>query len=91
MIAPVEALPANAKKTHRQVLAEGEVTGHSHRIAEPGSASLYDCGGDLYLEVFDGGASVRHEEHRTIELQPGLFRVWRQREYFPAGNRTVRD
>ena len=29
------------------------------------------------------GAKIVHEEHGTIELEPGLYEVIRQREYDP--------
>jgi hypothetical protein len=34
---------------------------------------------------------VVHEEHRTIELPTGSYRVWRQREFDPRQDLTVMD
>lgn len=44
------------------ILAEGEVTGHAHRVDVPvyhGRAGTRD---------FDGAATVTHEEHKHIRL-----------------------
>ena len=64
----------------RVVLAYGEATGHAHAI-EDASAELIELeNGDRFL-VTERGVSLRHEEHDTIELPPGAYRVIRQREY----------
>jgi hypothetical protein len=36
-------------------------------------------------------ADLVHEEHNTIALAQGDYRVWQQREYSPAAIRTVVD
>lgn len=30
-------------------------------------------------------ATLVHDEHGPIALDPGVYRVWKQREYVPAG------
>ena len=90
-IAPVGLIPPDAVKKHHCVLAEGEATGHSHRIAEPGAATLFESGGKLYLRVTADHATVIHQEHRAITLPRGEYRVWQQREYTPQAIVTVRD
>lgn len=91
LIAATERIPASAKKRPRCVLAEGEITGHSHSIAEAGAAELFSLGDELYLSVLAEQATVVHEEHAPIRLPRGTYRVWRQREYSPAEIRTIRD
>lgn len=71
-------------------LAEGEVTGHAHRISE-GQAELYEQGGILYLRVLSEVALLSHEEHKPIQLPKGSWMVRIQREYEPQGWRYVRD
>ena len=78
-------------RKHHCVLAEGEVTGHTHRIEEPGAAELLECGGTLYLRVIADRATVVHQEHRPLALPHGEYRVWQQREYTPQAIRTVAD
>ncbi len=74
----------------RIVLAYGEVTGHAHAIAEP-CAQMFELeSGERFL-VSSGGISLRHEEHETIDLPAGTYRVTRQREYHPEELRNVAD
>ncbi|WP_165220098.1 hypothetical protein [Aquisphaera insulae] len=90
-IARVESVPVDAIRKHHLTLAEGEVTGHSHRIAEAGAAELLERDGMLYLRVLADRATLIHQEHRAIELPRGEYRVWQQREYTPQAIRTVMD
>ncbi len=90
-IAAVPSIPAAAQPRPHCVLAEGEVTGHSHRIKETGAARMFAHAGSLYLEVTATLATVAHEEHGPITLRRGTYRVWQQREYSPEAIRTVRD
>ncbi|MGE5657125.1 MAG: hypothetical protein ACM37W_10965 [Actinomycetota bacterium] len=71
-------------------LAEGEVTGHSHRIIE-GNAELYEKEGHLYLRVGSETALLSHEEHHQVSIPQGNWRVRIQREYQPEGWRYVAD
>ena len=80
----VEALPADAKKVQRGgtvVLAHGEVTGHAHTITGRGVA-LYELPrtGERYLTA-DQLLSLAHQEHSTLAVEPGVYRVVRQREW----------
>jgi hypothetical protein len=91
LVKKVDAIPEGARALHHLVLAEGEVTGHSHRIAERDAAVLYDADFELYFEVRHDRATLVHQEHGPIELPRGLYRAWRQREYSPREIRYVRD
>ena len=73
------------------VLARGEVTGHRHAVYG-GRVAMYrddalarDIPPELYVgHIRIGGAEpaqLRHEEHDTISLRPGTYRVRRQREF----------
>ncbi|MFJ5548153.1 hypothetical protein [Streptomyces sp. NPDC093225] len=75
----------------RMVLARGEVTGHAHAVVGPGrlvrGAGPFD---PQLLHLPDGGRVV-HEEHASITLPKGWYRVVRQREYVPGAVRIVAD
>lgn len=86
-----EEIPAGAKQRPTQTLAWGEVTGHSHRIAEAGAAEVWEAGDELFLRVLIPQATLVHEEHHPIVLAQGLYRVWFQREYSPEAIRRVVD
>lgn len=91
LVQDAESIPKDAKLTPHLVLAEGELTGHSHRIAERDAAKLYETSQGLYLRVIADRATLVHQEHAAITLTAGIYQVWRQREYSPAEIRTVRD
>lgn len=78
------------RKLPHLTLAEGEVTGHSHRISE-GQAELYEKDGTLYLRVLSETAILTHEEHKAIQIPQGSWMVRIQREYEPEGWRYVAD
>ena len=97
LIERISKLPVNVKPVARQggrvILAAGEVTGHHHAIAAP-NADLYsavDAGDVTFLEIRDAVAALSHEEHATIPLEPGFYRVSIQREYSPEEIRRVQD
>ena len=71
-------------------LAEGEVTGHKHRITE-GEAQLFNKDGTLDLRVLSKTALLTHEEHQAIPIPQGHWMVKIQREYEPEGWRYVAD
>lgn len=86
LIVAVDDIPADARLVDRDrgrvMLAYGEVTGHAHAIHTP-DAKLLERPGARYLRL-DSPAELQHEEHATIELPAGEFRVVIQREYVPA-------
>lgn len=91
-ISAVAAIPREAVKWRDCVLAEGELTGHSHRIDQQGAAELFEHRDRLYLRVLADEARVVHQEHGPITLRQGLYAVWQQREYSPeSAPRTVND
>ena len=88
ILLPVEQI--NGQELPHLTLAEGEVTGHSHRISD-GVAQLYEKHGQLYLQVLSETATLTHEEHQPIDLPQGSWMVRIQREYEPQGWRYVAD
>jgi hypothetical protein len=69
------------------ILAYGEETGHAHRI-QGGYAKMYRWEGDTLIETAPEGARLTHEEHGTIDIKPGIYRVRRQREFDPYSEAT---
>jgi len=85
-----KGLKQHKRDGSRIVLAYGEVTGHAHAIAEETAESFVGENGEIFLSV-DAPAEVKHEEHSTITLPIGTYRVTRQREYTPGEIRNVAD
>lgn len=84
-------IPKTAKKKKDKIVAEGEATGHHHRLTN--GCSVYEDGEDLYVDVEVETVEIVHEEHLPIELPNGLYKVRRVKEYdhFAEETRQVRD
>jgi hypothetical protein len=79
-------LPPSVVERMSDVLAEGEATGHAHRLTEGQIWQTRE--GLLYLRAV-AGSQIVHEEHAPIELEPGYWQVIRQREYSPEAIRSI--
>ncbi len=97
LIEKIASVPRGAKRkpldNGRIILAYGEATGHAHVVqtdAEAVEVFLAELNGETYLSIPQGGQVV-HEEHATITLPPGTFKVVRQREYTPTAIVNVSD
>jgi hypothetical protein len=90
-IAPIPSIPKGAKLRPGGVLVEGEMTGHSHRVADLRTAEVLEAGDNLFLRVLGDTTTIIHQEHGPITLQRGNYRVWGQREYSPEAIRRVLD
>lgn len=91
LVEMVAEVPSDARRLQHLVLAEGELTGHSHRVAEREAAVLWRSDRGMFLSVTARSATLIHQEHGPIELPHGNYRVWQQREYSPREIRIVRD
>jgi len=96
MIVPVEEVPKGLKRVPlengRVILAHGEVTGHAHAVlgdVELLARDLAEMEG-RFLRV-EEEAQVVHEEHATVTLPSGNYRVLRQREYQDEAPAYVAD
>lgn len=77
--------PCKANDGEDIVLAWGEVTGHAHRISSSDCVSYFSYHDNHNLMVVKKSpVALRHEEHRTIQIPPGVYVVRRQREYVPG-------
>ena len=92
--------PTNVDPDGAVVLARGEVTGHRHAFYSNAvmfrdDALARGMPAELYLGhvkiAAKEGAALRHEEHDTITLPPGTYRVRRQREWDANEARIVAD
>lgn len=86
----------NPKPVKTGVIAEGEATGHHHRLAVLEDAQVFTVGHDglKFLKVGPNGVGIVHEEHNTVNLAPGtIYEVHKAREfdYLAAAARFVQD
>lgn len=77
------------------VLAEGEATGHHHRIdphaLKQGFAELIEQGPQDLALLVKKPTRIVHEEHGTIEVPKGKYKVVLQREFSAGEVRRVID
>jgi hypothetical protein len=89
---PARVIPVPRDPVRGVVLAYGEATGHAHTISSP-RARLFrldegkagSAREDRYLAI--GGfapVALAHQEHHSIDLPPGHYRVVRQKVYAPG-------
>lgn len=106
LVTKIDTIPAGAAATspgHDPVnpfvlggtvtLALGEVTGHHHSIVSPHVKlfrKLADTVGSGYLAI-TAQAWLTHQEHDKILLNPGFYRVTRQRQWDSGTIRRVAD
>jgi len=69
-----------ARDNGKLVLAYGEVTGHSHVIDSPTATLLTTADNERFLRLVTAAPLV-HEEHATIQVAPGDYRVVIGREF----------
>lgn len=91
-----DSVPTDAILREDAILAEGEVTGHKHAIAEPARAQLLektvaDLGKVTYVKV-KGNTGVKHEEHHYMPLMidenpTGEYRMGIVKEFDPFTKR----
>lgn len=82
MLTRADLRPKGVKAGVGLVLAAGEATGHHHAIKDR-NARAFRSGGDLFVTVGQKGATLQHEEHASIPLPQGTYRVVRAREHVP--------
>ena len=82
----IRAVPASAERIKpRQgkfILAEGEVTGHAHRVQAVDTADFWKQDGKTFLTLQEP-AVIEHEEHGHIELPAGTFELGIVKEVDP--------
>jgi len=96
---PMSGMPIDPGPDGAAVLLEGETTGHRHAIHDRvmmfrDDGLAHDIPNGLYvahLRIDAATARVQHEEHDTVTLPKGTYRVRRQRELEPREARIVAD
>ena len=99
LITRIDALPETSIQAQPEngvhVLAHSE-TGH-HHVVDAARVDYFHAANDSFVSYLrvNEPADLRHlrsfDTHAPIHLQPGLYRINRQREYTPEGFRTAAD
>lgn len=84
MLTKIETAPKGGTpikpRNGRLVLADGEATGHAHTIDATEDAELIALGEKMLLKL-GSQATLTHQEHKPIVLEPGLYEIGRVQEY----------
>jgi len=93
LITSVDSIPDGAKVLERDhlTLALGEATGHSHTITCERAELCEDVSTLERWMTLPTESEVIHQEHDTITIPPGIYKVTRQVEYSPEAIRNVQD
>lgn len=78
-----------ARKVDRDWVAEGEVTGHYHRVRPCTPNAKFEIledpdlevGLNVILRVLDGECEVYHPEHKPFKVTPGDYTCYPVREF----------
>lgn len=99
LITPIQSIPNGVKRKKDAILAYGEATGHNHQLVLTDAQFKEQL--DVYINkltqkiYFENNQPVelKHQEHKTITIQPGIYQVDIEREYdyFTKNINTVID
>ena len=93
LITKIDSIPTGLVKTNTVTLALGEATGHHHSILDGNAVGYADSEKGLaeFLTVGGNKAALTHQEHDTINLPKGNYKVTGQVEYTPERLLRVAD
>lgn len=85
LLTAIKGIPRTAKLQKTNIIFEGEVTGHAHRLNNGKLFISKDSWTreQIYIDARNGKSYLSHEEHKRINLQANCYMVTRQREYQP--------
>ena len=90
LITRVNALPSGLVQINPKTIAEGEISGHKHRLV--GNANVCVNWDERHRSINDypevwfkafNKIKVVHEEHKTLELPKGVYKVTKERQFDP--------
>ena len=87
LIKQIDHIPLSAKPLSTSIIAEGEITGHNHKLY--GSHQVYGTHSQnpriiepTYFQAKED-ISLKHQEHNTLKISKGNYEVVHEREYDP--------
>jgi len=78
------------EKLAHLTLAEGEATGHAHRVTD-GVAALYEFEDKKYLQIQSELAMLTHEEHKALQIPEGNYEIKIQKDRGAAGHNGIKS
>ena len=94
LIKQIDHIPLSAKPLSTSIIAEGEITGHNHKLY--GSHQVYGTHSQnpriiepTYFQAKED-ISLKHQEHNTLKISKGNYVVVHEREYNLLNNFEIR-
>lgn len=98
LLQPVSNMPAGSTQQHTSFIVGHSETGHHHVVESDTQFAVWtdEAKQELYLQLFEPAKLVHkkiHDKHRTITLQPTIYKVLHKKEYDPWSGliREVKD
>ena len=76
----IDEIPTQAKQTDNMTLALGEATGHHHTLE--GKCQVFQSGETKFVKA-ESETVLKHQEHNTVDIENGLYKVDIEEEYDP--------
>lgn len=89
LIVKEEKIPERVEKLDTNIIAFGELTGHHHKVDD--ATQLFGWNNVPQFMIVDGQTELTHQEHNTITIPEGTYRIIRQREFDGTEARAIRD
>ena len=90
LITKINAIPEDTVQINDKIIAEGEISGHKHKIF--GSAQVHirpsfidrpiNENSEVWFNAFDE-IKLGHEEHKTLEIPKGVYKVTKEQQFDP--------
>ena len=91
LIRQVKKISESTKRLSTNIIAEGEVTGHNHKLY--GSHQVYGTHSSQNWRIIEPTyfqakeeISLKHQEHNTLKISKGLYEILHERECNPFKN-----
>ena len=88
LIKQIDHIPLTAKLLATSIIAEGEITGHNHKLY--GSQQVYGTHSDKNFRIIEPTyfqakeeISLKHQEHDTLKISKGNYVILHEREHDP--------
>ena len=91
LLKQVDKIPESATPMKTNIIAEGEVTGHNHKLY--GSHQVYGTHSSQNWRIIEPtyfqakeDISLKHQEHSTLKISKGNYVIVHEREHNPFKN-----
>ena len=80
-----------------EIIAEGEISGHKHKIFGSAQVNIRPSfvnrpineNSEIWFNAFDE-IKLEHEEHKTLEIPKGVYKVTKEQQFDPFQGITQR-